>query len=299
MLSGFLGSGKSTMLRQLLQKEQEAGRNVAVLMNELGKKSIDSSVVPANMPLKELLNGCICCTIQGQLSQQLDHLLKDNELDAIYVEATGAAHPVDVIEACTHPFIADKLKIKAVITLVDAKQWNDKKGSLKVKKLMKEQVKYADIVVLNKIDKVSSSEQKAVHQSLKEINPKASTLPAAYANIPLSVLFSSKTNYYSLPPAERKAHAVEDLHLHSLTLPLPQPVSRLKFSQWIKKMEGNVFRMKGFVIFTSGPEMFLFNYSHGGLTFEKHQQDKNIDPLLVIIGEGLDENKMKEGLHKL
>ncbi len=298
MLSGFLGSGKSTLLRQLLQKEQEIGRNVAVLMNELGEKSIDSAVIPANTPLKELLNGCICCTIQGQLSQQLDHLLKENELDAIYVEVTGAAHPVDVIEACTHPFIADKLNIKAVITLVDAKQWNDKKGSIKVKKLMKEQVKYADIVVLNKIDKVSTSEQKAVNQTLKEINPKASIFHCAYANISLSELFS-KTNHSSLPSAERKAHAVEDLHLHSLTLPLPQPVSRLKFSQWIKKIEGNVFRMKGFVIFTSGPEMFLFNYSHGGLTFEKYQQDRDIDPLLVIIGEDLDENKIKGGLQKL
>ncbi|MFB4162260.1 GTP-binding protein [Alteribacillus sp. JSM 102045] len=299
ILNGFLGSGKSTMLRHLLQKEKEAGRNVAVLMNELGEKSIDSSVVPSDTTLKELLNGCICCTIKGQLSQQLDDLFNQHTLDAVYIEATGAAHPVEVIEACTHPFIADKLRIKAVTTLVDTKQWIEKKGSIKVKKLMKEQVKYADIVVLNKIDKVSRSEQETANQTIKEINPKAKVLLTTYAHIDLTILFSQKNHSSFLSQTENNTHAEKDLHLHSLTFPLPKQVSRLKFSQWIKEMEANVFRMKGFVRFTSGPEIFLFNYSYGGLTFEKYHQERDVSLVLVIIGEDLDEKKIKKGLQLL
>ncbi|WP_054636596.1 GTP-binding protein [Thalassobacillus sp. C254] len=128
ILSGFLGSGKSTLLRRFLHKEHENGRQIAVLMNELGEKSIDSSVVPASTPLKEMLNGCICCTINGQLSQQLNSLLTEYKLDAIYIEATGAAHPIEIIDACTHPLLAGKVEIKSVLTLVDVKQWKEGRG---------------------------------------------------------------------------------------------------------------------------------------------------------------------------
>ncbi|MBM4764719.1 hypothetical protein GNT69_20930 [Bacillus sp. B15-48] len=76
ILSGFLGSGKSTLLQDLIQFEKNRGRRIGVLMNELGEISIDSAVVPSDTPLKEMLNGCICCTIQGELSFQLNPLYR-------------------------------------------------------------------------------------------------------------------------------------------------------------------------------------------------------------------------------
>ena len=104
LLSGFLGSGKTTLLKNLLQEEKLARRKVAVLMNELGNVSIDSDAVDEDIPLKELLDGCICCTIQDKLEAQLQGLLVESKPEVIYIEATGAAHPVEVLDAVVSHF---------------------------------------------------------------------------------------------------------------------------------------------------------------------------------------------------
>ncbi|MFB5662513.1 CobW family GTP-binding protein [Alteribacillus sp. HJP-4] len=302
VLSGFLGSGKSTLLQQLLQKEKELGRNVAVFLNEFGDQSIDFTAVPENTLLKELLNGCICCTIQGQLSHQLDELLKERPLDAVYIEATGVAHPVDVINACTHPFIADQVNIKAVITMVDTKQWIDGKGSIKVRKLMKEQVKYADIIILNKKGKISHHELVNVHEEVAQLNPKAKRIDTNYAVIDFSLLFIESTfSSYSKweRPSNHDVRVDEDLHLHSITLPILKPISRLKFSNWVNTFQSNIYRMKGFVVFTNSPEIVLLNYSHGGLALEPYLQRRNVTPVLVMIGEDLQKDRIKHALQTL
>lgn len=114
ILAGFLGSGKTTLLKQLLQDEKENGRKVAVLMNELGKVSIDSDAIDEDIPLKELLDGCICCTIQDKLEGQLQGLLTLEKPDVIYIEATGAAHPVEVLDAVLSPLLLTQLSLKVL-----------------------------------------------------------------------------------------------------------------------------------------------------------------------------------------
>ena len=112
ILGGFLGSGKTTLLRKILKQESEAGRKVAVLLNELGSVSVDSSLIGDDVPLKELFDGCICCTLQDKLEVQLHELLAENELDAVYIETTGAAHPVEVLDAIMSPLFAKTLIIR-------------------------------------------------------------------------------------------------------------------------------------------------------------------------------------------
>lgn len=117
ILAGFLGAGKTTLLQRIMNEEQVNNRKVAVIMNEMGQVSIDSDAVPKNVPLKELLNGCICCTLSDKLEVQLSELLNQFELDAIYIETTGVAHPVEVLDACLSPLLADKVRIQSIITL--------------------------------------------------------------------------------------------------------------------------------------------------------------------------------------
>ena len=109
LLSGFLGSGKTTLLKHLLQQEKRIDRKVAVLMNELGRVSIDSDAVAEDVPLKELLDGCICCTIQDQLESQIQGLLTEAKPEVIYIEATGAAHPVEVLDGVASPLFRSPL----------------------------------------------------------------------------------------------------------------------------------------------------------------------------------------------
>ena len=86
VLSGFLGSGKTTLLKEILKKEKALGRKVAVLMNELGKISIDSNEIDGDIPLKELLGGCVCCTIQDEVEAQIQTLLVQEKPDVIYLK---------------------------------------------------------------------------------------------------------------------------------------------------------------------------------------------------------------------
>lgn len=107
ILTGFLGSGKSTWLTKLLQQEKLRGRKTAVLMNELGDYSVDTAIVGEDVPLQELLRGCICCTLKDEVEIQLLNLYMLHQPEVIYIEATGVAHPMEIIDACMSPLIAN------------------------------------------------------------------------------------------------------------------------------------------------------------------------------------------------
>ena len=114
ILSGFLGSGKTTLLKGLLQSFKEQEKKPAVLMNELGSVSIDSDVVEEDTALRELLDGCICCTISEKLEAQLQELLVNEDFDVLVIETTGAAHPVEVVDSILSPLFADKFNFKGI-----------------------------------------------------------------------------------------------------------------------------------------------------------------------------------------
>ena len=148
ILSGFLGAGKTTLLQKALEEEQRNGRKSRVVMNEIGQVSIDSDAVPNGTPLKELLNGCVCCTLSDKLEVQLSELLNQYDLDVIYIETTGAAHPVEVLDACLSPLLAEKVRIHSIITLIDAALWLERhKLKIPLRKLITEQVEHADIII--------------------------------------------------------------------------------------------------------------------------------------------------------
>ncbi|MCA9725154.1 MAG: GTP-binding protein, partial [Kurthia sp.] len=94
LLSGFLGSGKTTLLANMIESLKEQGLKPAVIMNELGELNFDSQAVEEGIPLKEMLNGCICCTGSENTEAQIQGLLAENDFDVLLIETTGAAHPV-------------------------------------------------------------------------------------------------------------------------------------------------------------------------------------------------------------
>jgi G3E family GTPase len=299
ILTGFLGSGKSSLLSNLIRYEKEQGRRIGVLMNELGEVSIDSAFVPENTPLKELLNGCICCTIQGELSLKLYEMLNEYELDAIYIEATGAAHPMEVLDACTHPSLADRTEVRAIVTVVDAKQWQERSNTKNsVKKLLEEQVKYADVLVLNKIDTLPADNLEFVCQDIQGVNSSALLLPVRHAAVDPSLLISTQ-HKGTAHDDHTKSHVHHHLHLRTFTQELKEPLNRIAFEKWLKSVPGRVFRGKGFVHLTESPGIFLFQYAYGEPMFTRYQIDRPYQPILVLIGEDLDHERMTEELLQL
>ncbi|WP_077617419.1 CobW family GTP-binding protein [Bacillus sinesaloumensis] len=295
ILSGFLGSGKTTLLQNILTQEKELGRKVAVVMNELGQVSIDSNAVSENTPLKELLNGCVCCTIQGQLEVNLQGLLQDHELDAIYIETTGVAHPIEVLDACMSPLFADQLFVQSIVTLVDVNRWKERNTlSPQLQMLLREQVHHADVLLLNKVDQLSEMEQGNILFEIQSINNEAKCLLTKHAAVKLDDL-------RTLKKAERKpherAHVQLDLKLKTYVHTFSNQLDLDLFEEWLKNMPDTIFRIKGYLKFTHSNHTYLFQYSYGTPIYMKELM--NYKSTLVFIGEKMDPNWMKVEMEKL
>ena len=286
ILGGFLGSGKTTLLRNILKQESEAGRKVAVLLNELGSVSVDSGLIGDDVPLKELFDGCICCTIQDKLEIQLQELLIENDLDAVYIETTGAAHPVEVLDGIMSPLFSNKLEYKGIITVVDLLRWRDREQlSPQLRQLLSEQIHHADFILLNKADLVSEMEAAQLIYSIQGLNPEAVCLLTEYAAVALSSL---QQMHRKQQKNHQKLDVHSHLHLSAIVHTFEGAINQTDFEDWLRALPETVYRMKGYLSFTHSQYPTLFQYSYGMPLY----MDELIKmPLnIVIIGEKLNKD---------
>lgn len=295
ILGGFLGSGKTTLLRNLLQQEKEDGRKVAVLLNELGSVSIDSGIIDDNVPLKELVDGCICCTIQDKLEIQLDALLTENELDAIYIETTGAAHPVEVLDGIMSPLFVEKVEYKGIITVVDLLRWRDRDQlSPQVRQLLVEQIHHADFILLNKKDLVTEMEAAQLTFSIQSLNSHAVCLLTEQAKVSLSSL-KRITRKQSDRHQELDVH--HHLHLNAFVYTFEGSIDKNDFEAWMRHIPDTVYRMKGYLSFTHSQYTYLFQYAYGMPMYMNEIMKMPLN--LVIIGEDLNKEHLITQLKEL
>ena len=288
ILAGFLGSGKTTLLRNLLEQEREAGRQVAVLMNELGSVSIDSGLIADDVPLMEMVDGCICCTIQDKLEDQLQALLAENELDAIYIETTGAAHPVEVLDGIMSPLFAEKVEYKGIITVVDLLRWRDRDGlSPQVRQLLAEQMYHADFILLNKKDLVTEMEAAQLTFSIQSLNSHAVCLLTEQAKVSLATLQQVKRKQ-GVSHQELNVH--HHLHLSAIVYTFKGRVDKNNFEAWLRTLPDTVYRMKGYLSFTHSQYTYLFQYAYGRPAYMNEMIEMPLN--IVIIGEDLNKDQL-------
>ena len=171
VLTGYLGAGKTTLLNRILSEQH--GKKYAVIVNEFGEIGIDNDlVVGADEEVFEMNNGCICCTVRGDLMRILGDLMKrKGKFDAIIVETTGLADPAPVAQTFfVDENVGRKTKLDAVVTVADAKWLNDR---LKDAPEAKNQIAFADVILINKTDLVSPDELSEVEARIRGINPYA------------------------------------------------------------------------------------------------------------------------------
>ncbi|MFE7062280.1 CobW family GTP-binding protein [Sutcliffiella sp. NPDC057660] len=295
ILSGFLGSGKTTLLTQMLEQEQKNGRKVAVVMNELGKVSIDSDAVPANLPLAELFDGCICCTIQEKLESTMQGLLMDKELDAVYIETTGAAHPIEVLDTVLSPIFADKFSAARIITLLDVLRWKERDAlSIQLKQLIREQVRHADMLILNKTDLLSEAEVSTILFEIQSLSPYAKTILTSFAKIP-------ENSWRQVKQIEKESHHsvhVNDmLHIKTFVHRFTSSIDLVRFEDWLRSLPDTVYRIKGYLSFHHAASIYLFQYSYGTPLYLKEPVKVPLN--FVMIGENLDVDSLKAQLMQL
>ncbi|MEJ9230735.1 GTP-binding protein [Peribacillus butanolivorans] len=296
IISGFLGSGKTTLLQNLLMNEKGSGRKVAVLMNELGEKSVDSDIIGDKVPLQELLNGCICCTAKDELEISLLTLFNMHQPDVIYIEASGVAHPIEILDACLSPVIADRISIRSIITTVDAYRWLQRsRNSPQLNSLYEEQVKHGDTLIINKTIRLSKKELQRIKADLKSINPGATLHITNFSNISLSGIPYSNRN--SICEFE-KLNVHQRLHIQSLTYTFTNEIKKTDFENWLMKLPDTIHRIKGFVRFEEEKgKVNLFQYTYGVPSY--YPQDIAFKNHFVVIGENLDSREVYSQLKDL
>jgi G3E family GTPase len=188
VLTGYLGAGKTTLLNRILSENH--GQKYAVIVNEFGEIGIDNDlIVGADEEVFEMNNGCVCCTVRGDLIRILSGLMKrKGKFDAIIVETTGLADPGPVAQTF---FVDEEVKARtyldSVTALVDAKHFEQ---ALKDGREAKEQIAFADHIILNKTDLVSEEKLDEVEARIKGLNPLATIQRAQRSDVPIAALLN-------------------------------------------------------------------------------------------------------------
>ncbi|MDJ0332513.1 CobW family GTP-binding protein [Planococcus sp. S3-L1] len=283
LFSGFLGSGKTTLLKTMISQMKDKGLKPAVFMNELGQMNMDSDAVEEGIPLKEILDGCICCSGSEKSEAQIQTLLAEEDFDVLLIETTGAAHPVEALDAIFSPLFAEQLNFKGIVTVADSKRWMDRNSlSPQIRSLFLEQIRHADLLLANKMDLLTEGQQATVVYEIQSLNPKAQIIQTIHAKIPFSAL-------EKLSPLQNEdvvKAPVSKLNLNAKVLKFEAPVRRELFEEWLRALPDTVFRIKGYVPLEGDkyPNAFQFAYGMAQWLPEYMKMQNQI----VIIGEGLE-----------
>lgn len=171
LLSGFLGSGKTTLLNQVVDYYKAQDIKVAIIMNELGDVNLDGQFVDGDVPMAEMLGGCICCTIRGDLGMELKELIDEHAPDVVLIESTGAANPMEIIDGVTEAALLLRIDLRTIATVIDGPELlaRSKRGG-RTFKLMQDQIRCATDLIVNKTDKLMPEELVEVQQLVRELN---------------------------------------------------------------------------------------------------------------------------------
>ena len=304
ILTGFLGSGKTTLLNRILTEQH--GLKIAVIENEFGEIGIDHElVINADEELFEMNNGCICCTVRGDLIRILGNLLKrKDKFDHILIETTGLADPGPVVQTFfVDEQLKEKLFVNGVVTLVDAKhilQHIDENGEAE------EQIGFADVILLNKCDLASEAELDGLEKRIRDVNALAKIHRTTRAEIEISKVMD--VGGFNLDRAmEVNPHFLEDGHHHhhshisSVGIESEGDCDGKKLNDWINKLiqeqGADIFRMKGVFSVKNQPDRVIFQGVHmlidaasGGPWGDRPRKNS-----LVFIGRHLDREALNKG----
>ncbi|EKX42726.1 hypothetical protein GUITHDRAFT_158114 [Guillardia theta CCMP2712] len=313
ILTGFLGAGKTTLLNHILTGAH--GLKVAVIENEFGEVGIDDSLVKQRFETQEEIfemnNGCICCTVRGDLIRILSKILKrKTRLDAILIETTGVADPAPVIQTFfMDESIRAQAKVDAVLTVVDAKhilQHLDEEKPEGVENESIEQVVFADKILLNKIDLVSEEQLREVQQRLRQLNRMSEIIPCQMAQVPVDKILGigafDLERIMKMEPDFLSDHEhMHDSAVTSVGIMREGELDLDKTNGWIssllKEKGQDIYRSKGVLSIKGMDSKFVFQGVHMMFQGEPHSpwgKDEVRMNKLVFIGKNLDRQQLNQ-----
>ncbi|MCI0754857.1 CobW family GTP-binding protein [Teichococcus vastitatis] len=262
LVTGFLGAGKTTVVNHILAEAD--GRRIAAVVNDFGAINIDAELVAgASDGVVSLANGCICCTLEGDLLRTLANLLRrDPRPEAIVIETSGVADPADIVRNLMDPVIWREAPLETVLCVVDA---TAAAGGLE-DPLLRAQLRMADVVALSKTDLADAAGQRSIRMALAALRPAAVLVEAPEGRIPLPVVLPEDP---ARPPRQREAGPRRPRidRFETLSWTAEAPLSLPRFQAAIGRLASRLARAKGMFEAVEQPgRSFLFQLAGGRAT---------------------------------
>lgn len=281
VLSGYLGSGKTTLLNYVLNNREN--KKIAVIVNDMSEVNIDAAMIKqggfsrTDEKLVELQNGCICCTLREDLMIEVERLVHTGDIDYILIESSGISEPIPVAQTFTYVDeslginLSDYCRLDTMVTVVDAKRfWHDfssgeslidrKQGideldTREVVDLLIDQIEFANVLILNKIDLVDEESVGELKAVLRKLNPDAKIIDSAYSQVPLSEILD--THLFDFEEASQGAGWIKELTeehipeteeygISSFVYRRRKPFHPERWMHWLEEWPVEVVRAKGF-----------------------------------------------------
>lgn len=305
IVTGFLGCGKTSFLRHLLPRCGDAGVRPALIINEIGDVDVDGELL-ADLHAEQarLVGGCVCCTLQSQLSQTVFDILERKACDVIIIECSGMSNPVDVLSVMSMPALLREVAVSHVVCLVNTKK---ARQVLATVELVKHQIATADILIFNKTDILADEERPAVEALANDLNTHAARHWASYGDIGHETLLDILNDPAPMRPTCTCGHNHDhdhdhghDHHTHrslpasffTVAIPLPRHLERPAVEELLASLPENVIRVKGFAnIIGEGWHVLHRVYDSVDL-IPFTDSVPTIGAVLVCIGQNLDSQEL-------
>lgn len=306
IVTGFLGSGKTTLLNHIIQNFE--GYKVAVLVNEFGDINIDNQLLiktgdnNEDINTIELTNGCICCTINDDLTDAVYQILnRRDRIDYLVIETTGIANPLPIALTFLSTNLRDLTHLDSIVTVVDAESFTPIEHYNS--NVAIDQIFCGDIIVLNKTDLVSTEKVNKVEDFLKSVKEGARILRSEHGKVPLSLLLGvnlADPDFFneSLANPESSSQHLKNDAFMSISFQSNRPIVLKKFQQFLDyQLPENVFRAKGILWFDESPLRHIFQLSGKRFSIDDSEWTTPPQNQMVLIGRNIDKLFLMQSLN--
>jgi len=300
ILSGFLGSGKTSFLQNFIEYQQQFNRFVAVIQNEIGAKGLDASLLDKGYTMLELDEGCVCCSLVGSVHTGVQQILKEFQPDYIVLETTGAANPQNLLDELVE--LENDIRFDSVTVVVDALNI---KESLVQYDVAAEQLRVADILILNKTETLSESERESVKEMIRFYNSWAPIVCTSFGDINPALLYGDMEESSSaMTRAKEAIHKKSHHHNHQMdgisavTISLERGVDQEQLFEALAAVPREIFRIKGFVYLESEQTWAVLQCVGGRVNLNSYN-GRVEEGYLVFIGRHTDQFDPQEWRDKM
>lgn len=288
VVTGFLGSGKTSLLQHYIEYETEKNRFVGIIQNEIGTTGLDGRLLDYDYSLVEMDEGCVCCSLSGQLRAGIHALTTKTVPDTILLETTGVANPFNLLSELNE--LDDLVDFEAIVTVVDGTSALELFDQYRI---FQDQIRAADVILLNKSDLLNEIELNAVHALLSANNRCAAILPTIGCNIHPNTLHQSLVASTSqiaslVAEAETPKHDHVGEGISSIKIDIPKPLEKAVFRDYLDRLPKRIFRVKGIVRFEGEMNPWVVQYVNGRHELLEQQHQNLSETFLVYIGKDME-----------